>query len=204
MIVPSSESMLYETRSKLLVFVFPLCYLVFRSHFYALCHSHGTICHVLHQLDSFSREYFSFSAHPSCCWYLGHCANCLKYANCFIEGYGGMSRTNGGDGSRWVRVANFLRWVVFPIWFCRRRLLWCFKKRFVRERKPRWITISIREVLLFRPFLKCSAFNESKDMGLLKGYEEDRKKEVNELEVLLKTQVDDLGMVWKRSEGCGR
>lgn len=204
MIVPSSESMLYETRSKLLVFVFPLCYLVFRSHFYALCHPHGTIYHILHQLDSFSREHFSFSAHPSCCWYLNHGVNCLKYADCFIEGNGGMSGTNGGDGSRWVRVANFLRLVMLRIWFIRRRLLWCFKKRYVREKKPRWITISIREVLLFQPFPNLSAFNESKDMGLLKGYEEDRKKEVNELEVLLSMKVDYPGMVWRRSEGCGR
>lgn len=32
-------------------------------------------------------------------------------------------------------------------------------------------------------------------MGLLKGYEEDRKKEVNELEVLLSMKVDYLGVV---------
>lgn len=47
----------------------------------------------------------------------------------------------------------------------------------------------------FQPFPKFSAFNESKDMGLLKGYEEDRKKEVNELEVLLSMKVDYLGVV---------
>lgn len=39
------------------------------------------------------------------------------------------------------------------------------------------------------------AFNESKDMGLLKGFEEDRKKEVNELEVSMLKQVTRLGMV---------
>ena len=49
--------------------------------------------------------------------------------------------------------------------------------------------------MLFQPLPNLSAFNESKDMGLLKGYEEDRKKEVNELEVLLSMKVDYLGMV---------
>ena len=43
--------------------------------------------------------------------------------------------------------------------------------------------------------MRLSAFNESKDMGLLKGFEEDRKKEISELEVMLKMHVLHLGMV---------
>lgn len=179
--------MLYETRSKLLVYLNSICYIVFRSHFYALRHPHGAFSHLVHELHSLSWEHFGLAAHSPCCWYFSHCFNCFKHANCFTESHGGMPGVDGCNGSSWIRATDFMRSFGSPLIFHRRRLRWCCKKRSAKEKKPQWITILTREVSV--SWILQIAFNESKDMGLLKGFEEDRKKEVNELEVWMREGI---------------